>query len=164
MLIQYFFKKENKDKSFAENLYKSILKNSNEIIKDSNFFKEKNFNTSFELISILLIIHININIRYKTKRYKQINEELINTFISDLDESLRQKGIGDMSIGKYVKSYVKKFYYRIKKFPKFSSQVNVNDFSIYLKLFNLINENQHDNASLKFLEIYNNIEEFYKKK
>ena len=32
--------------------------------------------------------------------------------IEDLDKALREIGIGDMSIGKYVKKYVKKFYYR----------------------------------------------------
>ena len=49
------------------------------------------------------------------KKYQVVNEELVSLFIADLDESLREKGIGDMSIGKYVKSYVKKFYFRISK-------------------------------------------------
>ena len=45
-------------------------------------------------------------------------KSLLILFIKDLDESLSLRGIGDMSIGKYVKSYVKKFYFRLSKFPK----------------------------------------------
>ena len=33
----------------------------------------------------------------------------MSNFINDLDKSFREVGIGDMSIGKYVKKYVKKF-------------------------------------------------------
>ena len=56
-------------------------------------------------------------LQHDRKLYSKVNDELVSLFISDLDESLREKGIGDMSIGKYVKSYVKKFYFRISKFP-----------------------------------------------
>ena len=45
---------------------------------------------------------------------KRVNEELIKNLVNDLDKSLRDAGISDMSIGKYVKKYVKKFYYRLK--------------------------------------------------
>ena len=43
-------------------------------------------------------------------KFKKINEELVKNLIVDLDKSMREIGIGDMSIGKYVKKYVKKFY------------------------------------------------------
>ena len=45
---------------------------------------------------------------------KRVNEELMKNLVNDLDKSLRDVGISDMSIGKYVKQYVKKFYFRLK--------------------------------------------------
>ena len=82
-------------------------------------------------------------------QYLKVNEELISLFISDLDESLREKGIGDMSIGKYVKSYVKKFYFRISKFPN-ENNLDNEIFIEYLKLINIIKNDDYVTVSRKF--------------
>ena len=88
------------------------------------------------------------------KKYLKINEELVSLFISDLDESLREKGIGDMSIGKYVKSYVKKFYFRISKFPEDNNLYKNASFIEYLKLTDLIKNDDYINVSRKFNDIF----------
>ena len=87
--------------------------------------------------------------------YLKVNDELISLFISDLDESLREKGIGDMSIGKYVKSYVKKFYYRISKFPKDNNLKKNKKFVEYLKITDLIKNDDYDYVSRKFNDKFN---------
>tara|TARA_B100000242_G_C42989754_1_gene459449 strand:- start:319 stop:807 length:489 start_codon:yes stop_codon:yes gene_type:complete len=151
MILHYFKKKENTQKIIVENLYKNILLESNLFLNQNSFFKEKNYKTSFEIVSMLIILHIKKNIKYKIKNYKLINEEIINIFILDLDESLRAKGIGDMSIGKYVKSYVKKFYFRLANFPGNIDKIKIEEFSKYLKLFDFIIENKEIEASKEFL-------------
>ena len=156
MILHYFRKKENTEKKLAHNLYKKIITDSNLLLHQNNFFKEKNYKTSFEIVSILIIINIKRNIQYKKYNYKLINEELINTFVLDLDESLRTKGIGDMSIGKYVKSYIKKFYFRLSRFPKNLDNLSKDDFFQYLDYFDFIKDNEKIEASKKFLSILNN--------
>ena len=84
------------------------------------------------------------------KEYLKVNEELVSLFILDLDESLREKGIGDMSIGKYVKSYVKKFYFRISKFPNDNNLYKNEYFIEYLRITNLIKNDDYINVSRKF--------------
>ena len=42
----------------------------------------------------------------------------MNIFTEDLDYSLRLHGVGEMSIGKHVKFYLKKFYFRISSYEK----------------------------------------------
>ena len=79
-----------------------------------------------------------------------MNDELLSLFISDLDESLREKGIGDMSIGKYVKSYVKKFYFRISKFPVDNNLYRNEAFIEYLKFTDLFKNEDYINVSRKF--------------
>ncbi len=151
MLLHYFKKKENIENTIAINQYKKILKISFSLLNENYFFKKKDYNTSFEIVSIFLIMMIQINLKNKNlEKYKKINEYLISIFISDLDESLREKGIGDMSIGKYVKSYVKKFYFRISKFPEGVNLYKNKSFIDYLMIIDLIKNDDYTNVSRKF--------------
>ena len=151
MILQYFKKKENKEQIIAVNQYKKILDESNLFLNKNNFFKVKNYQISFEIVSIFLIMFIRINLlKYNRKLYFRVNDELVSLFISDLDESLRVKGIGDMSIGKYVKSYVKKFYFRISKFPDDNNLYKNEAFIEYLKLIDFIKNDDYVNVSRKF--------------
>tara|TARA_B100000575_G_scaffold293473_1_gene304994 strand:- start:2090 stop:2596 length:507 start_codon:yes stop_codon:yes gene_type:complete len=147
MILQYFFKKENNDKILAKSLYLIILKSSNQYLSDVNLFKAINFKTSFEIISLFLIITLKINIKNNFKNHKIINQYLIDNFILDIDESLRTEGIGDISIGKYVKKYVKKFYFRITKFEQIVDLDKFETTIEYLNYFNVI-DNSNNNSSI----------------
>ena len=151
MILQYFKKKENKEQIIAIDQYKKILAETNLFLNENNFFKIKNYKVSFEIVSIFLIMFIRKNLlEINRKLYLKVNDELLSLFISDLDESLREKGIGDMSIGKYVKSYVKKFYFRISKFPEDNNLYKNETFIEYLKLIDLIKNDDYVNVSRKF--------------
>ena len=151
MILHYFKKKENKEQIIANEQYKRILSESNIFLNSNNFFKVKDFKTSFEIVSIFLIMFIRKNLLEENRSYYlKINDELISLFISDLDESLREKGIGDMSIGKYVKSYVKKFYFRVSKFPDNNNLYKNKSFLEYLKVTDLIKNDDYINVSRKF--------------
>ena len=138
MILHYFKTKENIEKKIANDLYKQIIEKSTVLLKENNYFKEKNYSSSFEIVSILLIFYIKLNIQNKIENYERINQQLIDIFILDLDESLRSKGIGDMSIGKYVKSYVKKFYFRLSKFNIDFNKINYEFLQNYLNNFDFI--------------------------
>ena len=151
MILQYFKKKENKEQIIATKQYKKVISESNIFLNDNDFFITKDYKTSFEIVSIFLIMIIRINLlQNDRKKYLKVNDELVSLFISDLDESLREKGIGDMSIGKYVKSYVKKFYFRIRKFPDDNNIFKNEAFIEYLKITNLIKNDDYINVSRKF--------------
>ena len=151
MILQYLKKKENKEQIIATKLYKKILIESNFFLNQNNFFKVIDYKTSFEIVSIFLIMYIRINLLESNRdKYSKVNEELVSLFIADLDESLREKGIGDMSIGKYVKSYVKKFYFRISKFPSDNNLYKNESFIEYLKMTDLIQSDDYVNVSRKF--------------
>ena len=151
MILQYLKKKENKEQIIAINQYKKILFESKIFLNENHFFKVKDYKTSFEIVSIFLIMFIRKNLLENNRnKYLKVNEELISLFISDLDESLREKGIGDMSIGKYVKSYVKKFYFRLSKFPSDNNLYKNETFIKYLKMTDLIKADNYNNVSRKF--------------
>ena len=151
MILQYLKKKENKEQIIATEQYKKILFESKIFLNENNFFKIKDYKTSFEIVCIFLIMFIRKNLLEKNrKKYLKVNDELISIFISDLDESLREKGIGDMSIGKYVKSYVKKFYFRISKFPEVVNLYKNKSFIDYLIIIDLIKNDDYINVSRIF--------------
>ncbi|MDC3023779.1 hypothetical protein OA170_02735, partial [Pelagibacteraceae bacterium] len=98
MLLQYLKKKENKEQKIALEQYKKIIFESNIFLNANNFFRVKDYKTSFEIVSIFLIMFIRKNLMEDNrKEFLKVNDELISLFISDLDESLREKGIGDIS-------------------------------------------------------------------
>ena len=151
MILQYFKNKENKEQIIATEQYKNILSESTKFLKDNDFFTSKDFKTSFEIVSIFMIMFIRKNLLDDNrKKYLKVNDKLISLFISDLDESLREKGIGDISIGKYVKSYVKKFYFRISKFPVDNNLYKNEYFIEYLRITNLIKNDDYIKVSRKF--------------
>jgi len=158
MFLQYFFKKENNQKIFSDNIYIDIVNQSKDILNKYDYFATKNYKSSFEIISIIIIFYLKIIKEIKIKDYKKINEIIIKNFISDLDKSLRENGIGDMSIGKYVKSYVKKFYYRLSKLDAILGSKNEKlDFIGFLDDLNIVKKDKLHLVYFKFINNYNEI-------
>ena len=159
MILQYFKKKENKYKDQADAIYLKILQESKNLMK-KNYFNEVNFDSSFELITILLIFYIKTFNSNNQIIKKKINEELMKNFIDDLDTSIREIGIGDMAIGKYVKKYVKKFYYRVKIIDNILENKKYIKFVDYLNSLKFINSKNTTNMAselfIKFDKIKKN--------
>ena len=115
MSLYHFFNKKNKVKSKAENIYFQIINISKEYINEINHPINQDFKTTFEIFCLFLIMYFKISKELRYDKFEKVNIELMKIFTKDLENYFRELGIGDMSIGKYVKSYIKKFYYRIKK-------------------------------------------------
>ena len=130
------------------------------MITKNDFFIKKNYELSFELISIFIILIFNKNINSKISTHKKINEHILSIFISDLDESLRTIGIGDMSIGKYVKKYVKRFYYRLSKLHKNKSKNEIGLID-YFEAFKFLKEDKYEFFAKEIFKEINKFENIY---
>ena len=161
MILQYFKKKENDYKIKSDKAYLNILNKSKSLL-NKKYFNEVDFSNSFELISILLIYHLKFFKNKNSVIKKRINEELMKNLVNDLDSSLRDVGIGDMSIGKYVKKYVKKFYYRLKILDPIFEDDNNEELINYVNSLKFVNKNNSNELvyelSQFFLQIKNNNE------
>ena len=154
MLLHYFYKKENKEKNYVNNIYSKNIKLSIRFIQSSNYILKKDFQTSFEIFSLFLIFHLKNFKDFKIKNYKKINEELINLFVNDLDYSFREIGIGDMKIGKYVKTFIKKFYFRLSAMEEILNTKDLNKSVEFVSNLNIIKKNQITRATKEMLNIY----------
>jgi len=161
MILQYFKKKENEYKIKSDKIYLNIL-NKSKLLLNKKYFNEINFSISFEIISLLLIFYLYSLKDKNISSKKKINEELVKNLVNDLDKSLRDIGISDISIGKYVKKYIKKFYYRLKILDPIFENDNNEEFYNYLNSLEFVNINNlkelNNQLSKFFLQIKNNNE------
>jgi hypothetical protein len=78
----------------------------------------------------------------------------MKNLVNDLDKSLRDVGISDMSIGKYVKKYVKKFYYRLKVLDSVFENGSSNELLNYLNSLKFVNKNNSNELVDKLSEFF----------
>jgi len=156
MFLQYFKIKRNNYKKQTLSIYKEIVNHSNHFIKNSVNDKNYNFDEVFEIFSIVTVFYLKKLKDKNTQTNNEISQRIIDNFIKDLDQNFREKGIGDMSIGKYVKKYVKKFYYRLKILDKVLKENEDINFVNYVQRFGISNYGniKKINEDLKILYNY----------
>ncbi len=154
MLLHYFYKKENKEKNYVNDIYSKNLRLSVRFIKTKKYFLKKDFQTSFEIFSLFLIFHLKNFKDFKMKNHKKINQKLMNLFVKDLDYSFREIGVGDIKIGKYVKTYIKKFYFRLSAMEEILNTKDLNKSVEFVSNLNIIKKNQITRATKEMLNIY----------
>jgi len=158
MILQYFKKKENEYKEKADEIYSICINKSKKIIK-VNFLEKANFDSSFEITSIILIFCLKILKDHNKNKNNEISNYLIKNLILDLDTTFREEGIGDMSIGKHVKKYVKKFYYRIRVIDPIIEKTDFSKLYKYLKTLKSVNKNDIQNIANELLELYEELKQ-----
>ena len=145
MILQYFIKKETKQSEISKKIYLSIIEFINIHYNQNKYYIKKEFNSSFELTTLLIFV---VFFGYKNTNNHTTKQQIIDNFIGDLDISLRNLGIGDMKIGRYVKKYVKKIYYRFDILDHVFKEHDFNKFEKYVIKMNILREkNNHYNFS-----------------
>ena len=136
MILHYLNKKDNQDTELYKNLYIDIINSTKFIAKNKLKIINIDFNITFEIVTILLFC-IFFGQKYKKNiDLKNKNQILMNIFTEDIDHSLRLSGL-DMTLGKYVKFYLKKFYFRISELDVIFNSKKYSKFLQYLNNYNL---------------------------
>ena len=155
MFFDYFNLKKNNLNNQSLSLYKEIVNHSNNFIKNNISDENLDFNDVFEIFSIVAIFYLKKLKDKNTTDSKVISQEIIDSFVRDLDQHFREQGIGDMSIGKYVKKYVKKFYYRLKILDAIFEKNNELNINEYLNKIDILPKENIDQISSNLTELYN---------
>ena len=157
MFLKYFNIKKNNNKNQTLSIYQEIVNHSNHFIKNSLNDRHYNFNEIFEIFSIVIIFYLKKLKDKNTQESREISQIIMDSFVNDLDQHFREQGIGDMSIGKYVKKHVKKFYYRLKILDKVLKENKDTKFNDYLVKFGIINLGDNNKLSKELNYLYNEI-------
>ena len=140
MFFKYFNSKKNNLNNESFSLYQEIVNHSNSFIKNNLNHRNLNFNEVFEIFSVVIIFYLKKLKDKKNEESKILSQAIIDNFVKDLDQHFREQGIGDMSIGKYVKKYVKKFYFRLKILDPIFENHNYKEFENYLNSKEFVNK------------------------
>ena len=157
MFFKYFNLKKNNNNDQSFYLYQEIVNHSNDFIKNNLNDRNLNFNEVFEIFSLVIIFYLKKLKDKDSPESKNLSQTIVDSFVSDLDQHFREQGIGDMSVGKYVKKYVKKFYYRLKILDSVFNKNNELDINEYIKKFEILHNDKKGKINAYLLDLYNRI-------
>jgi len=105
-----FFRRKNQDNQVAA-LYANIVKRA----RHPSFYQFGEVNDTFDGRFELLSLHVHIVLRDLRRRglgREAQGQALFDTFFQDLDQGLRESGVGDMGISKKIRRMAEAFYGR----------------------------------------------------
>ena len=120
MYLSYFIKKyfyNNPDTKVAELYYKRIVA----MARNVKLYEKGGVSDTLEGRYELIVLHSHLFIRRLIKSGtigKSISQEIIDILVKDFDYSLRELGIGDLSVGKKIKKMLEGYYGRAEAYEK----------------------------------------------
>lgn len=101
------FKQKNQSLDKAEKIYEAAILNT----RDTIFYEEYKVPDSFDGRFDLLLLHVFIQLKriMDEKDYDEVSQHLFDITFRDMDQTLREMGIGDMGITKHLKRMMKAF-------------------------------------------------------
>jgi len=155
MILHYFKNKQKKNEQLANLIYIDLIDNLKSIYKNKNQYSD--FDLVFEITTILIFSIFYSSKNQTNKYFNDINQIIINLFTRDLNYSLSELGVGDMRKSKYVRKYIKKFYFRLPKLENIFLYNDIDEFDKYLKKFSISLNNTiftDVNAFFLFLKLF----------
>ncbi len=115
MIFARIFGRSSPAETAASDLYRMSV----EKARDPVFYRDlgvpDTVNGRFDMVVIHLMLVFR-QLRHATSPTQSISEALLNLMFADMDQSLREMGVGDMSVGKHVKKMAKAFYGRAEAY------------------------------------------------
>ena len=143
-----------KDKSiYVEEFYNNIVL----LARNKNLYIKGGVPDTLDGRFELIILHFHFFIKrilLLGPKEKLFAQNLINYMFKDFDRSLREIGVGDLSVGKKVKFMVSSYYGRINIYEKsLNKNSNIIDSALKNNLYGTTNVNEYE---VKYMKAYIN--------
>jgi cytochrome b pre-mRNA-processing protein 3 len=104
--------RRHRHRDAALRLYRSIVEQAREPVFFARLGVPDTFDGRFELIVLHGFLVLK-RLKADRPRTTQLSQELFDIMFADFDRSLREDGVGDLGVGRQVKTMAKAFYGRI---------------------------------------------------
>jgi cytochrome b pre-mRNA-processing protein 3 len=99
----------------ADGLYGAIVRQARAEAFFSDYQVPDTPDGRFDLIALHAALVLR-RLRDEAPRTARLSQALFDRMFIDMDESLREMGVGDLSVGRYVKGLARNFYGRLKAY------------------------------------------------
>jgi len=100
--------RRNRRRDAASRLYETIVEQAREPMFFIRFGVPDTFDGRFELVALHAFLVLN-----RLKRAAELAQALFDVMFADFDRALREMGVGDLGVGRQVKTMAQAFYGRI---------------------------------------------------
>jgi len=111
------FAKQARNKQTAQQLYGSIVAQA----RQPYFYRDLNVPDTATCRFEMIVLHMFVllkSLNEKVSKNQDFSQILIETFFSDMDSSLREMGVGDLTVPKKMRKLANAFYARLDVYSK----------------------------------------------
>ena len=114
-MIFNLFRKKTPQEITADKLYAQIVAQARQPVFYTDYKIPDDVNGRFELLILhsYMLFH---RLRPEDEKTRVIGQAVFDRFFQDMDDSLRERGIGDLSIPKKIKKMAQAFYGRVEAY------------------------------------------------
>ena len=116
MIFKLFRKETDREKSAAK-LYDAIVAQARQPVFYMDYGVDDTTNGRFEMIVLhaYMLMH---RLRNEDREAKELAQAVFDRFFRDMDDSLRERGVGDLSVPKKIKKMAQHFYGRVEAYDE----------------------------------------------
>ncbi|HEX3498557.1 MAG TPA: ubiquinol-cytochrome C chaperone family protein [Stellaceae bacterium] len=104
--------RRNRHRDAAMRLYESIVEQAREPVFFTDFGVPDTFDGRFELVALHGFLVLN-RLKALGPQTAELAQELFDVMFTDFDRSLREMGVGDLGVGRHIKTMAQGFYGRV---------------------------------------------------
>lgn len=138
-MIFSLFRKKNNNQAIVEQQYAALTNGARQPFFYSDLGVPDSVMGRLEMISAILIVYFRRTSKASVG-VQQISQEIVDAFFQDVDHSIRELGVGDLSVPKRMKKLAGRFYGRMESY---SEALNAKDKE---KLAEALKRNFHPQA------------------
>lgn len=113
MVLRKLFGLPTPERKAADQIYSAIVAQARQPVFYRDAGVPDTLDGRFDMISLHLVLVLH---RMKSKRFQELGQTLFDTFFGNMDDSLREMGVGDLTVPKKVKAMSEALYGRISAY------------------------------------------------
>ncbi len=115
MIFARIFGRSSPADTAASDLYRAAVEKARDPVFYRDLSVPDTVNGRFDMVVMHLMLVFR-QLRKLESATREVGDALLKLMFSDMDRSLREMGVGDMSVGKHVKKMAKAFYGRAEAY------------------------------------------------